>query len=611
MFLVRNKISEWQKIFRATAGTLLIVIMLCVSANAQKRTHTIFFENSDHELHIYRIYGEEPGKTLLIIGGIQGDEPGGFLSADLYADCVLAKGNMIVVPRANLYSIVKNRRKINEDMNRKFAEDKRDNYESKVVNILKKLIAESDCLLNLHDGSGFYSEKWISKQRNPKRYGQSIIADCETYVNRETGATLELGKMAEMVIKDINKYIKNPKHHFHFNNHRTKAQDTLHAEQRKSATYYALFTHGIPAFGVETSKSLPLEQKVRQHNIAINAFMKQMGIVPETPGIKLETPKLIYLVISINDSLPVLIEDGQTLPIKKGDTIMLSHIEANYERGLTADIEGYGGKINDLRKKIKITKPAKIIVKKDYHKCGTVYLAMDGHKKTASAVTDRTVIKPEAPLFKVTINGEDMTFVNNTHVKLIKGDTFKINDVFTVFGDSKDLVVNFKGFVGDKKYNTGEDRGFTINTDRDLWVRYSLNKKGKTYPIIVTHKKDKIGKLYVDITTPVMKHLVFQLGDESKYCYYPGDTAVVDIKKPLKLIDVVTNISKDKDVKVYIAGKGISKQLVEKKKAVNLKKLLRNKDGGNAGPENCRIDVKRNKTILGSVYLKLVSGDAS
>ena len=92
-----------------------------------------FFEDSDHELHVYRIYGKSPGKTLLLIGGIQGDEPGGFLSADHYADISLVRGNLIVVPRANFKSIIFKRRQINEDMNRKFADDRQSNYEAKIV----------------------------------------------------------------------------------------------------------------------------------------------------------------------------------------------------------------------------------------------------------------------------------------------------------------------------------------------------------------------------------------------------------------------------------------------------------------------------------------------
>ena len=120
---------------------------------AGQKTHTVFFEGEENELHVYRIKGSQSGKTLLIIGGIQGDEPGGYLAADFFADFLLEKGNLIVVPRANFPSILKMERQINQDMNRKFLDDDISNYETKVVGVLKKLICESDCFLNLHDSN--------------------------------------------------------------------------------------------------------------------------------------------------------------------------------------------------------------------------------------------------------------------------------------------------------------------------------------------------------------------------------------------------------------------------------------------------------------------------
>jgi hypothetical protein len=472
---------------------------------AQKRVHSVFFDGTDHELHVYRIHGKIPGKTLLLIGGIQGDEPGGFISADHYADITLAKGNLIVVPRANFRSIILKRRKINEDMNRKFAEDLKTNYETKIVAILKRLIMESDCLLNLHDGSGFFSEKWESSQRNPKRYGQSIIADTEVFVNPKTGETVNLGEMARSVVADINKHIENRRHHFRFNNHRTSEKSSIHKEQRKSATYYALNTHGIAAFGIETSKSLSLEMKVRHHNLAINAFMDRMDIVPETPGINLEQPKLRYLVVSINDALPVVVKNDQVLYVKPGDEVMISHIEANYERGLTADIINYGS-FSDVRKKVKIKAPTKVVVRKDFYPCGSINISIADTSVIASRgvfVADGWVPFPKLKSFKIKINDDQYVFNNFEHVTVLKGDAFEITDVISDFKDPVGLIVNFKGFVGDTKNNTGEDRGYVIKIDKDLWKRYSLNKKGKTYQIVVTYFNKVVGKLFVDLKDPV------------------------------------------------------------------------------------------------------------
>ena len=582
---------------------VVFVFMLPGSVRAQKRIHTAFFEGTDYELNVYRIYGKEPGKTLMLIGGIQGDEPGGYLSADHYADTSLAKGNLIVVPRANFRSIVAKRRQINEDMNRKFAEDPKSNYETKVVVILKKLISESDCLLNLHDGSGFYSAKWEGPNRNPKRYGQSIIADVDTYVDPKTGKTIHLADMARLVSQEINKNIKNPRNHFHFNNHQTKEIASLHKEQRKSATYYALYTYGIPAFGIESSKSLRLEQKIRHHNLAINAFMDRLGIVPETPGIKLERPVLNYLVISINDSLPVVVKNRQSLSIEAGDTIMISHIESNYKRGLTADISGYGT-VSDIRKKIRITEPTTVIVRKDYYACGSINIKITGGGK--KIVADAAVSDPKKTgsgilLYKITINGDERIFENEEHVKLVKGDKFEIVDVISDIANPSELIVNLKGYVGDPGNNTGEDRGYVINTSRDLWKSYSLEKRGKYYQMIVENNGDIIGKLFFDLEDPVLKYVVIGTGNAELRGLTPGDTALVDADTPLKLFDISTNVVRNAGVKAFLAGSDAVRRPVEIGKPM----AINNRANSDADKASCsyRLEIERDKIFLGSVTL--------
>ncbi len=578
---------------------------LCASASSsQKRIHTTLFKDTDYELNVYRIYGKEPGKTLLLIGGIQGDEPGGFLSADLYADFSLAKGNLIVVPRANFHSIVLKRRKINEDMNRKFAEDQKDNYETKVVSILKKLILESDCLLNLHDGSGFYSEKWESKQRNPNRYGQSIIADCDKYKIHETGAIIDLGNMARKVAERINTGIDDPLHFFHFNNHRTHEQNSSHKEQRKSATYYALYNCGKPAFGIETSKSLSLEKKVRHHNLAINAFMEMLDIIPETPGIYLEHPKLRYLVISINKSSPTLIKDRHTLHVKPGDAISISHIEANYERGLSADIIGLGS-INDVRKETIITNPTRIVVRKDYYPCGTVYLALSNHAIEKSSDNTPVISSSNRPgylFYKLKINNKEHICQNYETLSLLKGDILEIVDVISGISNPSEIVVNFKGYVGDKSNNTGEDRGYAINTSEDLMTRYALEKKSKRYQIVVSAKTKIIGKLFVLLAPPKVAYVVLNGENGQKECFAPGDTVYITPERPLEVVDIISDIKGGPGLSTVIRGPGDFNYSINVGEPINTIKLIKK---GNAAPiDQYKITILRGTIEIGAVYLK-------
>jgi len=76
--------------------------------------------------------GQDNNNTMLVIGGIQGDEPGGFISASLLATHYeITKGSLWIVPNLNFYSIIKRSRGPYGDMNRKFA------YIKKMIKIKK------------------------------------------------------------------------------------------------------------------------------------------------------------------------------------------------------------------------------------------------------------------------------------------------------------------------------------------------------------------------------------------------------------------------------------------------------------------------------------------
>jgi hypothetical protein len=257
--------------------------------------HKQYFENTPYELNIYRISGRKPGKKMLIIGGIH-NEPGGYLTADHYVDMRLEKGSLIVVPRANFSTIITDKRAAGGDMNRQFSgNNTSDDHDSQIVEILKSLIAEADILLNLHEGQGFYRGKNISKDMNPMKFGQSVIADAEVFFNPKSGQTINLKKIAEEVIRRVNNKIENKEYHFRFNNHDTFAPDTKHPEQRRSATFYALSHHGIPAFGIESSADIKdIESKVRHQVWIINEFMRIYDIIPEIPGLYLDYPELKF-----------------------------------------------------------------------------------------------------------------------------------------------------------------------------------------------------------------------------------------------------------------------------------------------------------------------------
>ena len=588
---------------------VVLLMLFSASVSEARRTHAVFFEGTDYELNVYRVFGKERGKTILLIGGIQGDEPGGFLSADIYADMSLLKGNLIVVPRANFHSIVLNQRQINEDMNRKFAETVEQNYEDKVVAILKDLIAESDCLLNLHDGSGFFSETWESSERNPQKYGQCIIADTEQKV--VAGRVIDLGGLARRVVDKINREIPDPSLHFHFNNHNTFSDKSIHKVQRKSATFYALDTWGIPAYGVESSKSLPLETKVRHHVYAINAFMEEFKIIPDMPAVNLDEPELKYLIISVNDSLPVVVKNNQVLPVQIGDSVTITHIESNFERGLSADIIGFGS-VNDFRKELVIDKAARIAVRKDFALCGNVYLSVEGggEKMLRGSASSRKNKAEDLLLFRVKVNGKEQIVSNYSTMSLVVGDIINVEDVISDAFDPSAIKVNVKGFVPKKNGNDGEDRGCDINTAKDLWTRHSLDGKGKTYQIIATSGTQIVGKLFIELAPPALSYMLIKTEKDQVHCFKNGGSFRLGPPSQkgwvLSLEDVVSNVGASIDLDVVVCGPGDAKRRMAMNKPFHI-------PWGEtvAGTlSDRRISVMRNDFLMGSVSLHYTQENA-
>lgn len=463
----------------------------------------------------------------MLIGGIQGDEPGGYLTADLYADISLRQGNLIVVPRANFYSILLNQRNgLTGDMNRKFAdkEDRKKSSEQEIVSILKKLIGEADCLLNLHEGSGFFNPEWISDNENPGRYGQSIIFDAQSYLTRNRERTIDLEDLALRVIERVNPQIENVRYHFKPNNHDTISTNTKHKEQRKSATYYALTEANIPAFGVETSKSIKSNsEKVSLQKLVVNSFMEEFDIIPETPGLHHEQTELDYVLIKINGGLPYAVPNGSKIEIDSGDEVIITDIIANFDRGLAADFLEMGS-YNDTQLPFRIAKPTKVVIRKDAETCGWIDIKV---KQDVPVISDSTEavapshqLQPEItekidmpmPSSKPSVSldqllAEKLIIYVDGHLEFIKeGEELTVpkDKALVLKGvqsnisqlDSQ-IFANLRGFAPPKATNDGNDINFSVYPEQDLWKRYSENKAGIRYPIDTTYKDKEIGRFWI------------------------------------------------------------------------------------------------------------------
>ena len=213
--------------------------------------------------------------TILIFGGMQGDEPGGFHAASLLiSDYNITKGKIIVAPNLAFDSIIKRARGVKGDLNRKFAKlDKKDpDYET--VQRIKELILREEVgmVLNLHDGWGFYHPTFIDEMKNPKRWGNSSVID-----TREINATKykELESIAANTVEVLNSKLIDPKHKYHLKN--TKTKELEDTQMLKALTYFVI-SNNKAAFANEASKNLPVNLRAYYHLVAIENYFKTAGL---------------------------------------------------------------------------------------------------------------------------------------------------------------------------------------------------------------------------------------------------------------------------------------------------------------------------------------------
>ncbi|EAH6580008.1 deacylase, partial [Campylobacter jejuni] len=206
----------------------------------------LFFITSIFALELDFSVGEngkslDDNNTVLIFGGIQGDEPGGFHAASLLlSDYNITKGKIIVAPNLAFDSIIKRSRGNNGDLNRKFANISPKDPDYKTVQRIKELILlpEVSMVINLHDGWGFYKPTYIDAMQNPKRWGNSSVIDTSE-INASKYPDLE--NIATQTVNSVNSSLADPKHAYHLKN--TKTQELGDTEMLKALTYFVISNH--------------------------------------------------------------------------------------------------------------------------------------------------------------------------------------------------------------------------------------------------------------------------------------------------------------------------------------------------------------------------------
>lgn len=217
--------------------------------------------------------GEGETPVVLVVGGIQGDEPGGFSAATLLITSYrITKGSVWVVPNLNFPSIIRRSRGLHGDMNRKFASLPASDPEYETVRRIQELIRTPglELVLNLHDGGGFYRPVRETADRSPARWGQCLIVDMAE-MPHPAG---QLEARGQDVLTEANRRLLKPEHRLYLKNTLTHLGNP---EMEKTLSWYAV-RNGIPAFGIEASKNFPVDVRAYYHLLMVEGLLRQAGV---------------------------------------------------------------------------------------------------------------------------------------------------------------------------------------------------------------------------------------------------------------------------------------------------------------------------------------------
>lgn len=147
-----------------------------------------------------------PGPTVVILGGVHGDEPSGSASAELIRHWTISRGKLVVIPRANIPGLAAKKRNIPQEktalanLNRNFPRTgKTEEPRGELATALWTLIKshKPDWVIDLHEGYGFHIQTTAT-------VGSSVIS-----VN-----TPECIRVSEKLLAAVNATVQNPQRKF-------------------------------------------------------------------------------------------------------------------------------------------------------------------------------------------------------------------------------------------------------------------------------------------------------------------------------------------------------------------------------------------------------------
>ncbi len=203
------------------------------------------------------------GPTVMVVGGVHGNEPAGAAAADAIRRQAIARGKLVVLPRANLPGLKARRRRLPgvdrdaSDLNRNFPKADGAAPRGQPAEAIWHLVRtiRPDWLVDLHESAGF-------RKANPKRVGNTVIH----------AVADETRRRALAMIAAVNAGIDDE----------TKQFILLRNPAKGSLARSAADRLGLRAMIVETTRrDQPPALRMRQHRLMVERLLADLGMIED------------------------------------------------------------------------------------------------------------------------------------------------------------------------------------------------------------------------------------------------------------------------------------------------------------------------------------------
>jgi succinylglutamate desuccinylase len=243
------------------------VMPLGVAATVRAVPEAVLAPGTRYETSLFVHEAAEPGPSVLVVGGIHGNEPAPPRAVSTLTEIELPRGRLLFVPEANRRALAASSRHTPGDrfldLNRNFPIASRREPRGVLATALWSLLEQHrpDWVIDVHEGFDY-------RRRNQKSVGNSV-----TYVPyARVGACS--ARLARHLVNDINRTIEDESKHFML----------LAPGPEGSFARSATEALGVPSLVLETTRvAQPLALRVGQHRRLLSVALDRIGLTSATP----------------------------------------------------------------------------------------------------------------------------------------------------------------------------------------------------------------------------------------------------------------------------------------------------------------------------------------